>query len=668
MTRCLGIAACLLISLYVAHELTYDQWNVNADRIVRPVADISFGSNKFNLAVVGSTIGPDCGKELPEVQSWCRFRDNGSFLIRREGESQQNIRENNVLKTDSTFFEVFPARIIEGDPAHALTRPQSLAISHSMAEKYFSAPQLAIGQTLVLENKERWQITAVFEDFPANTHFKADFLLAMNGDQEIKDSPPVWGASNNWQTYLLLHKGVGFKVFEQKFQRLTREKMAISVQAMLGSTIEEFEKTGQYVRYPLQRLTDIHLHSDLNVELRPNGSIQQVWIFSAIAGFILLIACINFMNLATARSAGRAKEVGVRKSLGSGRGALMSQFLTESVLISGIAVVLAIILATAALPWFSTLADRNLLMPWQSVPFWLIMAGATIFVGLLAGSYPAFFLSAFTAVRVLKGEATGIGRGSNFRSALVVFQFAASVALIISTLLVTKQLDFIQSKKLGFAKNQVIIVDDTYALGDNLPAFKTALLQHPAIEKGTVSGFLPIASNRSDRGVSIDRSIGSNNTVSMQSWQVDADYIPTLGMELVYGRNFDPSRTTDSSCIIINETAARLYGFQGDPSGKNLYTLDSAPSGNTRPEDFKELTVIGVVKDFHWASLRENIGALYLQLGRSSTMMSFRYQGAESASVIAALEKTGKHWHQGSHLVTALWTMHLRRCTSRNSG
>ena len=575
----LGIAACLLISLYVAHELTYDRWNPNADRIIRPVADISFGGNKFSMAVVSSVIGPDCARELPEVQSWCRFRDNGTFLVRREGEGQQNIRETTVLYADSTFFEVFPVRIVEGDPGHALSRPNTMAISRSKAQKYFSAPQLAIGQTLVLENKERWQISAVFEDIPGNTHFKADFLLAMNGNQEVKEAPPTWASNNNWQTYLLLHKGVDFHAFEQKFQALTREKLEVTLQALIGGTLADFEKTGQYARYPLQHLADIHLYSDLNVELRPNGSIQQVWIFSAIAGFILLIACINFMNLATARSAGRAKEVGVRKSLGSSRGALMGQFLTESVLIAGIAVGLAVVMAAAVLPWFRDLADRDLSMPWQSAPFWLVLVAATLVVGILAGSYPAFFLSAFNAVRVLKGETTGIGKGGNFRSALVVFQFSASIALIVSTLLVSRQLNYIQSAKLGFNKSQVIILDDAYALGDNLQPFRSAMLQQPAVEKSTVTGFLPVSSNRSDSGISTDRSTGTNNTVSMQTWRVDADYIPTLGMELVYGRNFDPTRISDSSGIIINETAARLYGFQGDPTGKKLYRSEERRVG-----------------------------------------------------------------------------------------
>jgi putative ABC transport system permease protein len=637
-----GIAACLLISLFVAHELSYDRWNPLADRIVRPVADIKFGGTHYELAVVSTAVGPDLGRELPEVQNWCRFRQNGSYLVRREGTSQQNIREEDVLTVDSSFFALFPLRVLEGDPARCLTQPNTMAISRSRAEKFFSAPQLALGQTLVLENKERWQVTAVYEDMPANSHFRADLLLSMNGNQEVKESPPFWAASNNWHTYVLLHKGVDKKVFAEKFKALEKEKIAIIIKELLGMTPEEMAKTGQYARHNLQDLPDIHLYSDLQIELTPNGSIRYVWIFSAIAGFILLIACINFMNLATARSAHRAKEVGVRKALGSGRWALMRQFLSESMLLSAFSVVLAVLIATLALPWYRDLAGRDLSMPWNQPVFWLSLLGATAGVGVLAGSYPAFFLSAFNAIRVLKGQvAGGIGGAGRFRSALVVFQFTTAVTLIIATMLVFRQLNYIQNKKIGFEKSQTIILDDAYALGDKIYTLKQEMLRHPAVEKATVSGYLPVSSNRSDNMFSKNRAIETENSVNMQNWRVDSDYIDALGMEIKSGRNFDPARPADSACVVINETAAKLWGFP-DPVGQKIYTLDRAPGADLKPEDFIELTIIGVVKDFHFSSLRDNIGALGLQLGRSRGLAAFRYKGSETSSVIKALEKQWK--------------------------
>ncbi|MBV6442826.1 MAG: ABC transporter permease [Haliscomenobacteraceae bacterium CHB4] len=638
----IGIAACLLIVLYVAHELSYDRWNPNAERIMRPAADINFGGTHHKLAVVSSIVGPDAANELPEIQSWCRIRSYGTYLVKRDGAAQQNLREENVLTVDSSFFELFPLKVLEGDPRSCLTQPKTVAISRSRAEKYFASPQMALGQTLVLENDQRWQVTAVYEDMPVNSHFRADLLLSMNGNEEVKNDPPFWASSNNFNTYLLLRKGVNKEAFSKKFDVLCTEKISITAKELIGTTIAEIEKTGQYARYYLQNLTDIHLQSDLTAELAPNGSIRYVWIFGAIAGFILLIASINFMNLATARSSGRAKEVGMRKVLGGKREALISQFLSESFVIAAMAVLLAVVIATVAMPWYRDLTGRELTMPWSSPLFWLSLAGGTVVVSLMAGSYPAFFLSAFDSLRVLKGQVAGLGRGGTFRSALVVFQFTISVSLIIATMFVFKQLNYIQNKKLGFEKSQIIILDDAYALGDKIFTLKQEMLRHPAVESATVSGYLPVPSNRTDQTFSKNRSFDKDAAVSMQWWRVDSDYLRTMGMEIIQGRTFDPARVTDSTGIIINEAAARLFGFD-DPVGQKVYSLNRHLQGTPRPEDFIELTVIGVVKDFHWASLRDNIGALCFQLGTSRGFASFRYKGSDTAPVIAALEKQWKN-------------------------
>jgi putative ABC transport system permease protein len=637
----IGVAACLLILLFVSHELSYDRWNPNADRIVRPVADINFGGSHMELAVVSAVMAPEAARELPEIQAWCRFRSYGSYLVKRDGMAQQNFHEKYVLTVDSSFFEVFPLQVLEGDPRSCLSQPGTMAISRSQAEKHFASPQMALGQTLVLQNADRRQVTAVFEDMPANSHFRADLLLSMNGNEEVINSPPFWAASNNFQTYFLLRPGTDVGAFRNKFEKLAEEKIAVTIQQLLGKSAEEVNAKGQFAYYRLQNLTDIHLHSELLAELSPNGSIRYVWIFSAIAAFILLIACINFMNLSTARSAGRAKEVGMRKVLGGRREELVSQFLAESLAIAAIAVGLAVLMAAAAMPWYQDLSGRALAMPWSSPVFWLALAGGTALVGLLAGSYPAFFLSAFDSLKVLKGQVAGLRGGGGFRSALVVFQFAISIVLIIATILVFAQLNFMQNKKLGFEKSQVIILENAFALGDKVYTLKDEMLRHPAVESATVSGFLPVPSNRSDQVFTKKRAMDQESAVGMQYWQVDNDYLPTLGMELVRGRSFDPARVADSSAMIINETAAALFGFE-DPVGQKIYSLNVNIQSTPGPDDFVEHEIIGVVRDFHWASLRDNIGALGLQLGRSISLASFRYQGAATSSVIAALERTWK--------------------------
>jgi putative ABC transport system permease protein len=638
----LGVAACLLIVLYVDHELSYDRWNANAARIVRPVSEINFGGEQKAYAVVSSVLGPDCQRELPEVQAFCRFRDIGGALVRRAGEGQSNIREPNVLYADSTFFELFPQPLLAGDARRCLAEPRTMAISRRCAEKFFGSAQLALGQTLVVNNGDPWSVPAVFEDLPAATHFQSDILLAMHGKREVEEDPPFWAVNNNFQNYLLLRPGTDLAAFERKFVALSREKLSVTAQQVLGISYQELEKTGQFVRYQLQRLPDIHLHSDLVAELQPNGNIRYVWIFSAIAAFILLIACINFMNLATARSAGRAREVGLRKVLGGQRTALIAQFLCESLVIAALAVGLALLLAALALPWYRDLTGRALTLPFGSVRFWLALGGGTLLVGLLAGSYPAFFLSAYNSLRVLKGQVTGLGRGASLRSALVVFQFTVSVALIVSTLLVFKQLNFIQTKKLGFEKSQVVIVDDAYALGDKVYSLKQEMLRHPAIEKATVSDYLPVPSSRNSQTLSKNRTMTQDNAVLVQRWLVDADYRATLGIELAQGRDFDPARVTDSTAVLLNEAAARLFGFGDNAVGQKIYLPDGNIQGQLKPEQFTELEVIGVVRDFHWASLRDNIGALALQLGKSTGLASFRYQGAATSEVVGALEKQWK--------------------------
>lgn len=639
----IGAACCMLILLFVAHELSYDRWNPNAERIFRPTADIKFGGSEFKLAVVGSIVGPEAMQALPEIQAFCRFRQYGSFLVKRDGLGQPNIREMEVLTVDSSFFEVFPVKLLEGDPLKCLTQPNSVAISKSRAEKFFGSAQLALGQTLVLDNRNRWQVSAVFEDLPAATHFKADLLLAMNGNQEVKEDPTLWATSNNFQTYFLLRKGADTEAFKAKFSALSKTKIAETAQRMMGTTIEEFEKTGQYARLQLQWLPDIHLHSDLTVELQPNGNIQYVWIFSAIAAFILIIACINFMNLSTARSAHRAREIGVRKVLGSHRAALIRQFLSETTLLAGMAMALAVLITALALPWFSDLTTRPMAMPWGQPLFWVSIVGSVGIVGLLAGIYPAFFLSAFDAIKVLKSQVSAKAGGGRLRSALVVFQFSTAIVLIIATALVYQQLNFIQHKKLGFQKEQVLIIEDAYALGDNIQAYRQEILKHPAVESASISGFLPVPSNRSDNTFSKIREFREDQSVNMQNWRVDKDYLKTLGLEIKSGRFFDPeAHPSDSTAIVLNERAAELFGYADQPIGQKVYGVNGRVNGQPKPEDFVAYNVIGVVRNFHFSSLRDNIGALSFQLGDSRGSMTVRYKATESKALIAAIEREWK--------------------------
>ena len=482
--------------------------------------------------------------------------------------------------------------------------------------------------------RDRYQITAVYEDMPANSHFHFDFLLAMEGLPESKNG--MW-LSNNFQTYLLLEEGASAIALEEKFPAMIEKYLGPQVQQMMGASLEDFEKAGNSLRYYLQPLIDIHLHSDLSQEFEPNGNITFVYIFSAIALFILLIACINFMNLSTARSAHRAKEVGIRKALGSFKSQLIGQFLTESVMLSFIALLLAMGMVELMLPWFNGLSGKALASNYfGSAQFTLGLLGTAVVVGLLAGSYPALFLSAFKPIRVLK-EGSGVSKNNRspiLRKALVVFQFTATIALITGTIVINNQLGFIQSKKLGFNKEQVLVLHDVYALGNQVETFKNEMLQHPDVIHGTTTGYLPVSSNRSDTGFWPEGMSMQENPVSMQIWSVDDGYVPTMDMEILKGRNFSKEFGSDSTGIVLNERAVGLFGFD-DPIGKRVNTVGWTPGKGLDPENILTYTVIGVVKNFHFESLKENITALGMRLGNSNSMMSLRFEVADVSGLLS---------------------------------
>lgn len=635
----IGVAACTLILMYVGHELSYDRWNPQSSRIVRPTYDIRINDFNERHGCVDAVVGPDAAAALPEIEAWCRLNHAGMWDTRRTDQTEQSSREEKVMCADSSFFQVFPLKILAGDAQNSLNQPGRAAISRRSAEAHFGSVAAAAGQVLVMgRSAERRLVAAVFEDIPATTHFHADIFIPMMEHPDLKTARPYWGYTNNFFTYFLLKKGVDKQVFAKKFEQLAQDRVSILLHDLFATTTADFEKAGQHARFGMQNLSDIHLYSHFQSELDANGNARYVWIFGSIALFILLIACINFMNLSTARSATRAREVGVRKVLGSSRSALAGQFLTESVALSVIAVALGVGLAQLALPAFRELSDRPLSMPWSHPAFGAALLGSALLVGLLAGSYPAFFLSAFQSIRVLKGSTgnPGAGRGVTLRNGLVVFQFGISTALILCTLLVYTQLRFIQQKELGFDKRQVLIIQNARALGNRLPAFREELLKNNAVESASITSYLPMPdSYRENAILSKGRTTGSGDKV-MQRWRVDADYIQTLGMQLLAGRNFEAGRPADSSAIVINETAAHELGYP-DPIGQKLYT-SRTKAVDSKPEDFDELTIIGVVRDFNYESLHNSIGSLFLQLSGEPGTLSLRMQGADAAQVIQAVE------------------------------
>jgi len=628
----MGIATCLLISLYVLDELSYDQFNKNADRIYRINADIKFGGEEQKLAVCPDPMAFTMVKDYPEVENAVRFRNYGPSLVKKGNE---NIKENRVIFADSTLFDVFTLPMIAGNPKKALTEPNTVVITENIANKYFNSINV-VGKTLRFDNKTDYKITGVIKFIPENSHFNFDFFVALAGVEEAHQN--IW-LSFNFNTYLLLRKDADVTSFKRKFDDVLKKYMFPQALELLKINADDFKKSGNYVNLSLIPLTDIHLHSDRIAELAPNSDVQVVYIFSIIAIFILLVACVNFMNLSTARSANRAKEVGIRKVLGTQRKSLISQFLTEAVLMSLIAFVFAIAIALLLLPYLNQLALKNLTLSLKQHPFLLpTLIGFAVIVGLLAGSYPALYLSAFRPIQVLKGTLAGGFKRSYLRSSLVVFQFFISIVLIIATIIIYNQLNYIRNKKLGFNKEQVILVRDAYALGKQTETFKQEVLNLPEIISGTKSGYLPVSnSGRDNESLFPEGHIENDKAVSSQLWTVDQDYVKTMGMQVVNGRDFSKDFPTDSSAIILNETAVRLFGFTGNPIGRKVTELIDLNAKTTR-----DYTVIGVVKNFNFESLRQNIGSLCMKIGNDRGTISFRMKTADVAQTINRIKTTWK--------------------------
>ncbi len=627
----LGLACCLLITLYVLDELSFDRFHEKAERIYRVHNDLRFGGNDMRFAVSPDPLGPTLKKDYPQVEAYVRLHQVGAWLVQRTGQPT-SLREEPIFFADSTLFDVFSFPLVAGDPKRALAEPNGVVISESAARRHFGS-QNPMGQTLRFDNEETFRVTGVMRDLPSNAHFRTDFFISMlSADYQ-------WGQwlSNNHHTYIVLKSGTDPAAFEKNFEQVIENYAGPQAKEMMGISMDDFRKAGNSMKFWLLPLTDIHLHSKQQVELAPNGDVQYVYVFSAVALFILLIACINFMNLATARSANRAKEVGVRKVLGSERGQLIGQFITESMLTTGLAMVLALLLVMAMLPFFNDVAAkqlsfRSLLSPWV-LP---VLVALPLVVGMLAGSYPAFFLSSFQPLSVLKGRFNLDRRSGGLRSVLVVFQFTMSVVLIIGTLVVYRQMNFIQTKNLGFTRKQVVMVKGAYALENGVEPFKNEVLRLPGVVSGTASGYLPTPSNRSDNAFFPEGQIDQKRAVNMQNWRVDPDYVPTLGMEMAQGRNFSRQFGSDSSGIILNETAAKLFGWK-DPIGQRVLRFADAQAKST-----KTYTVVGVVKNFHFESLRRNIGALGLTMERSTGAVSFRLDSRDIPALVRQIESKWK--------------------------
>ena len=628
-----GLACCLLILTYILNELSYDKYHHKADRIYRvtrswtgPTGDVS-----LHLGTIAPIFGYYFINEFPDIEKMTRLLQNGNTTIRYE---DKILIEEDGYFADENFFSVFDVPVLKGNREKALNDPYSIMLTEDVAKKYFGNTD-PINKILRLNNQLDCKVTGIFEKLPANSHIHPQLLISFNtlkdtavyGEERLRTSY----SNNSFFTYLLFPAGYNIKRMESQFPHFIDPVMPTSGTA---------SKVSAGTQLHLQKLTDIHLRSHLDSEAEENGDIKRVYIFSAIALFILLIACINYMNLSTARSALRAREIGVRKVVGAQKGELIAQFLSESVLISCVATLIAILLNWLVLPWLNKLSGQEMnpgiLVKWQVI---MVLFLVPFLVGIVSGIYPALFMSSFKPVRVLKGLFKAGGGNISFRKVLVVAQFSVSIILIISTVIVFQQLKYIQQKSLGFNKEHIITLRYNSALNNTFDAFRAELLQHTSIKDVGRSSRIPTA--RLLDAMDSYTQVGD----SMQPSQLDikfvnADYhfVTAYGIRIVAGRNFSREYSTDTAGFILNESAVKAIGWKSPAQAVGKPFKYGPTSGR----------IIGVIGNFHFESMHEKIVPLVLVLPPLSqpsfSRISVKVAGSGITAALSQIEKTWRRF------------------------
>lgn len=616
-----GLVCCILILLWVLDELSYDRYHKNADRIYRITYAEEIGGAFDHYAVPPFAAAPAFTAEVPGIETYTRLWQR-TGLIKYGG---KNFDERKIFYADKDFFRIFSHEFIEGDPATALEKPGSIILTRSMAEKIFGSKN-SLGNTLNLSGDGDLKVTGIVKDIPSNSHFHFNYLVSMSTIQgNRREYLDAWLAITGW-SYLLLEENADPLVVEQKLSPV--------VEKYVGA---EARKYGQKCFYYLQPLTDIHLKSHLEGEIEGNGDIRYVYVFSLIAVFILVIACINFMNLTTARSANRGKEVGLRKVLGAYRNRLVVQFLTESIGFAFVAFILAVNLVWFLTPAFNDLTGKEISMTSlinSSVLIGLLVLVA--FTGMIAGSYPAFFLSSFQPIDTIRQKLRHASRKSMLRNCMVVFQFTISIALIISTFIVIGQLKFMKNQKLGFKKEQILVVQIRgQGIRGQLEPFKNELKKNAAIKEVSYSSGIP---GRTESVLTVFlEGQPENVTHTFDYIFSDYDFLKTYNISLVQGRDFSEGFGSDKEgAYLINETAAAKLGWEGATLGKKI----GFSREGMRP-------IVGIVQDFHYRSLKEIIGplAIFLMPDRVS-YASIQMSADDISGNISYIEKTWKKFEQ----------------------
>ena len=622
----IGIAVSFIIFMYVQDELSYDRFNRNAGRIARVIFQADINGGKINESNVMPPVAQAMKNDFPEVEDATRLINYGTAKITYKDKTFKNDR---LAFVDPNFFSTFTLHIIQGNAKTALLQPNTIVITKATAEKYFGNNpdryRHAIGKTLEL-NGDAYTITGVIENIPSNSHFHFDLFASMKG---WKDATSDSWMTSGFYTYLLLKPGNNYQQMQAKFPAMVAKYMGPQIQQQMGLSLEQFRTKGNALGFALQPLTSIHLHSETNNEFEPGGNASYIYIFGVIAIFMLLIACINFINLSTAGASKRAKEVGVRKVAGSSRFQLISQFLLESLMLTAVALLITFVLVKLALPLFSDISGKHLNFDTQSVTAFIVLG---LLVAIAAGLYPAFYLSSFKPIAVLKGKLLDHNKTFGLRSSLVVFQFFISVALIISTIVVYRQMKYIQHKDIGYDKEQLLVIPNSYSLGKNERIYKQEMMKDSRIINATSSWYKPAGPSNYNNALAYPQG-DENHLLNAVEYHVDEQYIPTMGMQITSGRNFSKEFPTDSFALVINGSAARALGWNDVSAvGKTIVRQNSGRGKNV------PFHVIGVVKDFNFKSLHEAISPLLMNLQPEGGLI-FKIKTTDVSGLLATMKK-----------------------------
>ncbi|MCF8370245.1 MAG: ABC transporter permease [Bacteroidales bacterium] len=623
----LGIAISLTIFLWIQDELSYDDFHEKGDRIYRLTVSGSLGKEQFNTINTAAPTARVIANTLPDVRLSTRILKGWQKQVSYK---DRIFSEDYFQYADSNFFQLFSFPLLEGDPEKVLRKPNSVVITQTTASRYFDQEN-PIGKELISDEGRNYIVTGVCKDVPNNSHFHFDLIASLNTFDWISD--------NNWlqqyfATYFVVKPGCNINNLKEKIQTLAMQYIGPQLEEFLGFTVDEFDSAGNKYEFSLQALRDIHLHSNLEAEFEQNGNFSFVLVFSIIAIFILFMACINFMNLTTSRSAARTREIGIRKALGSSRKQLIVQFLTESIGMTLLALILAFAIMEIILPHFNELAEKNLVFQpfskWLHAPVFFLLI---LIIGLLSGSYPAYFLSSFSPLSVLSGKIRQRIKKSYMRSGLVLFQFAISITLIISTINIFNQLRFIDQKDIGISKNHIMVIEHAYSLRGKKEEFKNRIKQHKSILDATTSFTLP-----GDRFSSSSHHLEGTpeDELHLMHWiHVDYDFISTMDVRLKRGRFFSKNVPGDTLSILLNEAAVKDFGLD-NPIGKKV----NRPSGDEGMT--QKFTVIGVVEDFNYESLHRDVRPLVINLLNEDDYARFiavKIKAKDKAECIKHIEK-----------------------------